>query len=101
MLRPSNEEGGGCGEDWWHPECVLALGRDLLKETKPEAKHTGSPPEDDDEEIEESGDSLPLGFPDFEGFICYKCVNANPWIKSYAGSPGFLDPIFRNSFLSL
>lgn len=32
---------------------------------------------------------------DFEGFICYKCVNANPWIKSYAGSPGFLMPVFR------
>lgn len=97
-LGLSNEEDGGCGEDWWHPECVLGLGRDWLKETKSETKDTVPPPEDDDEEVEESGDPLPLGFPqedDFEGFICYKCVNANPWIKSYAGSPGFLMPVFR------
>lgn len=97
-LGLSNEEDGRRGEDWWHPECVLGLWRDWLKETKPEAKHTGSPPEDDDEEIKESGDSLPLGLPqedDFEGFICCKCVNTNPWIKSYAGSPGFLEPVFR------
>lgn len=35
---------------------------------------------------------LPPGFPDedaFEHFICYKCTNAFPWIKRYAGSPGF------------
>lgn len=97
-LGLSNEEDGGCGEDWWHPECVLGLGRDWLKETKSETKNTGSPFEDDDEEIEESVDSLPPGFPQedaFEGFICYKCVNANPWIKSYASSPGFLEPVFR------
>lgn len=97
-LGLSNEEDGGCGEDWWHPECVLGLGRDWLEETKSETKPTVPPPEDDDEEIEESGDPLPPGFPqedDFEGFICYKCVNANPWIKSYAGSPGFLMPVFR------
>lgn len=94
----SNEEDGGCGEDWWHPECVLGLGRDWLKERKSETKHTVPLLEDDDVEIEESGDPLPQGFPqedDFEGFICYKCVDANPWIKSYAGSPGFLMPVFR------
>lgn len=97
-LGLSSEEDGGCGEDWWHPECVLGLGRDSLKETRSENKYTGSPPEEDDEDTEELGDSLPLGFPqeeEFEGFICYKCVNANPWIKSYAGSPGFLEPVFR------
>lgn len=97
-LGLSNEEDGGCGEDWWHPECVLGLGRGWLQETKSETKHMIPLPEDGDEEIEESGDPLPPGFPqedDFEGFICYKCVDANPWIKSYAGSPGFLMPVFR------
>ncbi|KAI9735772.1 MAG: hypothetical protein M1818_006381 [Claussenomyces sp. TS43310] len=42
----------------------------------------------------------PPGFPhedDFEGFICYKCVDANPWIKRYAGTKGFLPPVFRRS----
>ena len=28
--------------------------------------------------------------------ICYKCVESNPWIKKYAGGPGFLPPVFRN-----
>lgn len=98
-LGLSNEENGGCGEDWWHPECILGLGRDWLKETKSDTKDAVPPPEDDDDdEIEESGDPVPPGFPhedDFGGFICYKCVDANPWIKSYAGSPGFLMPVFR------
>lgn len=97
-LGLSNEEDGGCGEDWWHPECVLGMGRDWLQETKPEIKHTDPLHEENDEETEESGYPLPPGFPqenDFEGFICYKCVDANPWIKSYAGSPGFLMPVFR------
>lgn len=97
-LGLTNEEDGGCGEDWWHPECVLGLGRDWLQQTKPETMHTVPPPEDDDEETEELGDPLPPGFPqehDFEGFICYKCVDANPWIKRYAASPGFLMPVFR------
>lgn len=98
-LGLSNEEDGGCGEDWWHPECVLGIGRDWLQETKPEINHTTPPHEDNHEETEESGYPLPPGFPkedEFEGFICYKCVDANPWIKSYAGSPGFLMPVFRN-----
>ncbi|RKF58645.1 metaphase-anaphase transition protein Mlo2 [Golovinomyces cichoracearum] len=39
----------------------------------------------------------PPGFPaenEFEGFICYKCVDSYPWIKRYAGSPGFLQAVF-------
>lgn len=38
----------------------------------------------------------PPGFPkddDFETFICFKCVEAHPWIKRYAGTPGFLPPV--------
>lgn len=39
----------------------------------------------------------PPGFPaenEFEGFICYKCVDSYPWIKRYAGAPGFLPAVF-------
>lgn len=39
---------------------------------------------------------VPQGFPDDDDFttlICYKCVEANPWIKQYAGTDGFLDPV--------
>ncbi|KAI5280686.1 putative E3 ubiquitin-protein ligase ubr7, partial [Ascosphaera aggregata] len=48
---------------------------------------------EDDDEI-----PLPEGFPgedDFEAFICYRCVDANPWLKAYAGSPGFLPPVYK------
>jgi E3 ubiquitin-protein ligase UBR7 len=48
--------------------------------------------EDDDDEP-----PMPPGFPaedDFEGFLCYKCVEANPWIKQYAGTSGFLPALF-------
>lgn len=41
---------------------------------------------------------LPPGFPpedDFDHFICYKCVQANPWINRYAGTPGFLNPVYH------
>ncbi|KAM0131610.1 hypothetical protein ACHAO1_007211 [Botrytis cinerea] len=56
--------------------------------------------QEEDEEEEEEDPPLPPGFPaedDFEGFICYKCVNAVPWIKKYASAPGFLPPVFKRS----
>ncbi|KAK4986716.1 hypothetical protein LTR66_007795 [Elasticomyces elasticus] len=43
---------------------------------------------------------LPPGFPpedDFDQFICYKCVSANPWIKAYAGTPAFLPAVYHKS----
>lgn len=117
-------ETGGCGEDWWHPGCVVGLGpdwyetssqkgskktqstgllasitevaEDVVAETNGEAT-TDVP---DLEEDDDDDPPLPPGFPhedDFEGFICYKCVDANPWIKRYAGAPGFLAPVFRRS----
>ncbi|EGS18297.1 uncharacterized protein CTHT_0063210 [Thermochaetoides thermophila DSM 1495] len=50
------------------------------------------------EEGEEEDDPpMPPGFPDedeFEGFICYKCLDAYPWLKRYAGAPGFLAPVY-------
>lgn len=39
---------------------------------------------------------LPAGFPaedDFDHLICYKCTNAFPWIKQYAGTSGFLPAV--------
>lgn len=95
-------EDGGCGEDWWHPECLLGLPR-----TKHEVKPRVGPLETVQEEAEEGtvepatveeehhvdDPPLPPGFPDEDDFvhlICYKCVNAFPWIKAYANAPAFL-----------
>lgn len=97
-LGLSNEQDGGCGEDWWHPECVLGLGRDWLEGTQLKTAQSDPPDDANVEENEEPVHPLPHGFPqedEFESFICYKCVDANPWIKRYAGSSGFLMPVFR------
>lgn len=127
---------GGCGEDWYHPSCMVGLGPDWYETaahiaTKGKQKNEGllasitevaevpvdglnqplvqgeasNQPENtavtaDNEEDEDEDPPVPPGFPeedDFEGFICYKCVDANPWIKRYAGTPGFLGPIFKRS----
>ncbi|KAJ9499189.1 hypothetical protein H2202_005346 [Exophiala xenobiotica] len=83
-------ETGGCGEDWYHPECLLGLGRDWYKAAQTEQKK--------EEESEPPSHPVPPGFPnedDFEHLLCYKCVDSNPWIKQYAGTPGFLKPLYR------
>ncbi|KAL8670311.1 MAG: hypothetical protein Q9168_005142 [Polycauliona sp. 1 TL-2023] len=106
-LGLAEEKDGGCGEDWWHPECVLGLGRshNQVKKSDPLPESTNNTlssgpdtnpnqPEDGAHEEEE----LPRGFPaedDFETFVCYKCVEANPWIKRYASSTGFLPPVLK------
>jgi E3 ubiquitin-protein ligase UBR7 len=126
-------EQGGCGEDWWHPGCVVGLGPDWNEDSAREVKHktegllesitevaeavvetpngeettSGTTAEPDnttlpvaEEEADDDDPSLPPGFPaedDFEGFICYKCVEAHPWVKKYAGTKGFLAPVFRRS----
>ncbi|CAG8292850.1 unnamed protein product [Penicillium olsonii] len=91
-------ETGGCGEDWWHPECLIGLPRDWNKLAPKEHAAAGDAAEDDaDEET-----PLPPGFPaedDFQHLICYKCVDSNPWIKQYAGSSGFLPPVLKNGGL--
>ncbi|PGH01887.1 E3 ubiquitin-protein ligase UBR7 [Blastomyces parvus] len=113
-------ENGGCGEDWYHPECLLGLPRNWAESVKKEPQaatddkepqqqqeqqqqqqHNGNgeiaAPATADEEAEEEP-PLPPGFPDeddFETFICYKCVDANPWLKRYAGTPGFLPAVYR------
>ena len=107
-------ETGGCGEDWWHPQCLMGLPKDWhtaearkLKiedgfsdnhtiETEQGHTHnqiTGEEQSDADDEP-----ATPQGFPDeedFETFVCYKCVESNPWIKQYAGTTGFLSPVFK------
>lgn len=89
-------ETGGCGEDWYHPECLMGLSRDWYhrSETKEEAKEASEQATE-----EETGHPVPPGFPgedDFESLICYKCVESNPWIKQYANTPGFLKPVFKS-----
>ncbi|PVH99054.1 hypothetical protein DM02DRAFT_529946 [Periconia macrospinosa] len=144
-------ETGGCGEDWWHPECVVGFTREEYQKSveKPnieankddstakangimrevsfsrmeeEANETpegrrpsmitaiaaqavdsnGADENDLDavENIEDEDLPLPPGFPaedDFEYFLCHKCVAANPWIKKYAGNPGFLPPVYLDA----
>ncbi|OXV08470.1 hypothetical protein Egran_03768 [Elaphomyces granulatus] len=91
---------GGCGEDWWHPECLVGLPRGLAKAKKeaPEENDDSAPKEDDEDEI-----PLPPGFPaedGFDAFICYKCLDSNPWLKRYASTPGFLPPIHKDGGLT-
>lgn len=89
-LGLATESDRGCGEDWWHPECITGIGRGWTQ--KINANRQAAEAEDPDE------NPLPPGFPDeddFETFICYKCVDAHPWIKRYAKSEGFLEPVHR------
>ncbi|KAL4878601.1 putative metaphase-anaphase transition protein [Aspergillus karnatakaensis] len=92
-------ETGGCGEDWWHPECLISLPRDWYKTSK---KNVGTENGVSNEQEEEDETPLPPGFPaedDFETFLCYKCIDSNPWLKKYADTPGFLAPLFRDGGL--
>ena len=87
-------ETGGCGEDWFHPECLMGIPKDW--HSKAETKDSSAVT---DGEAKESEHPTPPGFPnedDFEGLICYKCVEAYPWIKAYAGTEGFLPALFRD-----
>lgn len=118
-------ETGGCGEDWWHPGCVVGLGPNWYENSSQkgvtaklnegllpsiaEVAETAVGQENSEatandsaiaEEAEDEDLPMPPGFPeedDFEGFVCYKCVDSNPWIKRYAGTEGFLAPVFRRS----
>lgn len=115
---------GGCGEDWYHPGCVVGLGQNWFEKMegktaqKPIAAENGGLPSiSEDTETSVDGDVVtttmvddggededdppnPPGFPkeeEFESFICFKCVEAHPWIKRYAGTPGFLLPVYRKA----
>ncbi|KAJ9150060.1 Protein mlo2 [Coniochaeta hoffmannii] len=57
-------------------------------------------PTEQQEEPEDDDVPPPPGFPaedDFDGFLCYKCVEAFPWVKRYAGTSGFLPPVYYRS----
>lgn len=107
-------EDGGCGEDWWHPACIVGLGPEWHESFKggpangsknqgnrvPEAEVDAPAPTENhpDGSEGEEDDVLPPGFPnedDFEFFVCYKCTEANLWIKKYAGTKGFLPAVFN------
>lgn len=118
-LGLGTQESGGCGEDWYHPGCLVGMGPNWFD--KMEAKASGGDPngaglatiaEEGAEQREESRDApdeaavdeddppMPPGFPDeddFEAFLCYKCVESNPWIKAYAGTTGFLPAVFLDT----
>lgn len=92
-------ETGGCGEDWWHPECLIGLSRDWHKKDE-NAKPVGGGDAVAEDEADET--PLPPGFPeedDFWQMICYKCLESNPWLKPYAGTPGFLPPVYQSGGL--
>lgn len=121
-------ETGGCGEDWYHPGCLVGMGPLWFEKMKPSKKtanghshgtltiiaedtETATPKQESTDQPaianesaavdNEEDDELPMppGFPEedqFEGFICHKCVSANPWIKAYAGTPGFLSAVKLN-----
>ena len=94
-LGLTSEKDGGCGEDWWHPECVVGLGRDWAR-AQAQIK-SGMSAEIDGPNDADADHPLPPEFPDedsFDTFICYKCVDVNPWIKQYAGTAGFLPPVY-------
>jgi E3 ubiquitin-protein ligase UBR7 len=68
----------------------------IAEESTAETTQTAENPEEPMEE----DPPPPPGFPtddEFEGFICYQCVDAFPWIKRYAGTPGFLPAVFVHS----
>ena len=88
-------DAGACAEDWWHPECLMGLPRDWLAKglAKPRAEKKV-----DGQDVPESEHPVPEGFPDDDDFttlICYRCVESHPWIKQYAGTDGFLPPIYN------
>ncbi|KAJ8122253.1 hypothetical protein ONZ43_g1509 [Nemania bipapillata] len=118
-LGLGTHETGGCGEEWYHPGCLVGQGpkwyeklpkRDLPRTDKggnlapiyegtAQERGDGQPTtETDNVEDEEDTDvPLPEGFPgedEFDFFLCYKCVEAYPWIKRYAGTPSFLPAVF-------
>ncbi|KAK7419815.1 hypothetical protein QQZ08_010703 [Neonectria magnoliae] len=140
-LGLGTQESGGCGEDWYHPGCLVGMGpkwfekmgkkpvsiskecanstKELITisegnegqqdateksvDEKPiDEKRTDEKPTHETAVVEEDEDNddevpMPPGFPeeeDFEGFLCYKCVEANPWVKRYAATSGFLPAVF-------
>lgn len=116
-LGLGTHETGGCGEDWYHPGCLVGMGPNWYEKQTKQPKQSGNTKDgtlapisedpttqDDidqqiigDQEDDDDDPPLPDGFPAedaFDHFLCYKCVEAYPWIKRYAGTPGFLPAVF-------
>jgi E3 ubiquitin-protein ligase UBR7 len=90
---------GGCGEDWYHPQCIMGLPRNKHRSEQQKAEDAPLEPTSNEDENDEQDEGIPSNFPkedDFEYFLCYKCVDAFPWVKRYAGANGFLLPVFHN-----
>jgi E3 ubiquitin-protein ligase UBR7 len=118
-LGLGTHDDGGCGEDWYHPGCLVGLGPKWFELSKGKKSEESAPapqglPSISEDAVlpegairdanggvgpdeDEDDPPLPEGFPgedDFDHLICYKCVAAYPWVKRYAGTPGFLAPVF-------
>lgn len=119
-LGLGTQETGGCGEDWYHPGCLVGMGPRWFEkmagyEPKPkpsdgatdgsglatisekEEQQGGGRDRADEVVADDDDPPMPPGFPDeddFESFLCYKCVESNAWIKQYAGTAGFLPAVF-------
>ncbi|KAI1331694.1 hypothetical protein F5Y16DRAFT_241185 [Xylariaceae sp. FL0255] len=115
-LGLGTHESGGCGEDWYHPGCLVGQGPKWYEKmpkknpttiqtsngtlapiSEDAVPETNGAPVNHEEEEEDEDVPMPEGFPEedaFDHLLCYKCVEANPWIKRYAGTPGFLAPVF-------
>lgn len=99
-------ETGGCGEDWWHPQCLMGLPKDWHasnESAKSNLEQEVNVVSIEDAQEEADDIPAPPGFPnedDFEAMICYKCVQSNPWIKQYAGTAGFLPAVFKQNSTS-
>ncbi|KAI0880623.1 putative zinc finger in N-recognin-domain-containing protein [Annulohypoxylon maeteangense] len=124
-LGLGTHETGGCGEDWYHPGCLVGLGpkwyekkiehisnknvngnstlptisEDTTLQGSTNQQVDGIQGGEEEHAVDDDDDDAPLpeGFPTedaFDHFLCYKCVEAHPWIKRYAGTPGFLPAVF-------
>ncbi|CUS09151.1 unnamed protein product [Tuber aestivum] len=101
--------GDVCGEDWFHDRCIMGLpkvregitaGSETMAVGKAKVSGEGEgQPEGYDPEDED--DDLPEGFPteEFEHFICWLCVEKNPWLGRYSGTPGFLGAVYKQGSL--
>lgn len=104
--------GDACGEDWFHDSCIVGekrVEKEVVEKTTKEAedeeikKETTEITLQQDRETEnaneeEEEEERPNGFPDeesFDAFVCWLCVEKNPWLKRYAGTPGFLEAVYK------
>lgn len=114
--------GDACGEDWFHDGCIVGDKREVVVESKViggsaigggragvggegEGPNTAVQLNGDEEAPgeEDEDEERPNGFPEedaFDGFICWLCVEKNPWLKRYAGTPGFLEAVYKKDALS-